>query len=78
MAITEDELEKLIETPKVDIEKITNISSDGKTLLTRVPKNIEEDLGIEKGDKFRWLVDKNKIALDIIKEDGNNKKKKHA
>ena len=78
MAITEDELDKLIETPKADIEKITKISSDGKTLITRIPKNIEQNLGIEKGDRFRWLVDKEKINLDVIKEDGNNKKKKYS
>ena len=77
MAITEEELDELIKTPKADIEKITKISSDGKTLITRIPKKIEENLGIEKGDRFRWLVDKEKINLDIIKEDGNNKKKKH-
>ena len=77
MAITEEELEELMKTPKADIEKITKISSDGKTLVTRVPKDIEQELDIKKGDKFRWLIDKQKsdINLDLIKEDGNNKKK---
>lgn len=77
MSVTEDELKEMMETPKADIEKITSISSDGRALLTRVPKEIEQDFDIKKGDKFRWLIDKqkNNINLDLIKEDGNNKKK---
>jgi len=78
MAISEEELKELIETPKGDIEKITTISSDGRALLTRIPKKITDDLEIKKGDKLRWLIDtkKNNINLDLIKEDGNNTKKK--
>lgn len=77
MAISEEELKELMETPKADIEKTTKISSDGKTLITRVPKDVEHELDIKKGDRFRWLIDKekNNINLDVIKEDGNNKKK---
>ena len=77
MAITEEELKKIIETPKSDIEKITTISDDGRALLTRIPKEITEDMNIKKGDKLRWLIDKpkSKINLDLIKENGNNKKK---
>lgn len=80
MAITEEELNKMIETPKGDIEKITKISSDNKTLLTRIPQEIIKQFDINKGDRFRWLIDKeqNNINLDVIKEDGNNKEKKHA
>ena len=51
-----------------EIEKITTLSSDGKNLLTRVPKEIRESLGIEKGDKIRWVVDeKKKVRIEIIK-----------
>ena len=37
----------------------------------------KQDFDIKKGDKFRWLIDKqkNNINLDLIKEYGNNKKK---
>ena len=64
MAITEEELDKLIE-PKGDIEKLSSISSDGKTLVTRIPKDIALELGVKKGDKFEWVLDKgeNKISL---------------
>jgi len=80
MAVSEEELKELMETPKADIEKITSISSDGRALLTRVPKEIETEFEIKKGDKFRWLIDKekNNINLDVLKEDGNNKKKESA
>jgi len=67
MAITEEELKKLIEI-KADIEKITTLSSDGRNLLTRIPKDIRDFLKLEKGDRFRWLVDEDKkIKIEIVK-----------
>lgn len=76
MAISREEFEDLISL-KGDMEKITKISNDGKRLLTRIPKDIVEELGLEKGDRFRWNVKfkTNIIKLEIIKEDGNKKKK---
>ena len=67
MVISEEEFRKLLEI-KADIEKITTLSSDGKNLLTRVPKDIRYFLNLEKGDKLRWLVDENKeIKIEIIR-----------
>jgi hypothetical protein len=67
MAITEKELKDLIAV-KVDIEKISSLSSDGKNLLTRIPKEIREFLDLKKGTKIRWLVNTDKkIKLEIIK-----------
>jgi antitoxin component of MazEF toxin-antitoxin module len=64
MPITKEELEELIE-PKADIEKISTISSDGKTFVTRIPKEIIEELEIKKGNKIRWLIDKKNKELKI-------------
>ncbi len=72
MPITEEELKEIIKT-KVNIERVTTISSDGKTLITRIPKEVVEYLKIEKGDKLRWLVDK-EIRLELIKENESKKK----
>lgn len=60
------DLDKLLEI-SADIEKVSKISSDGKTLLTRIPNEIIKELKIVKGQKIRWLVDaKNKkINLEI-------------
>jgi len=55
MAITEEELNKLLEV-NADIDKLSMISSDGKRLLTRIPQEIVDELKIKKGNKFRWLV----------------------
>ena len=55
MAITKEELKELIE-PKADIEKISTISSDGKSFLTRIPKEIVEYLKLRKGKAIRWIV----------------------
>lgn len=74
MPISEEELKELIE-PKAKIERITTISTDGKTLVTRVPKEVVDYKKIEKGDKFRWLVNE-KIELELVKE--NDKKKKNS
>ena len=66
MAITEKELKELIEI-KASLEKITTASFDGKNLLTRIPKDACEFLGIRKGRKLKWLVnDKKKISLSIV------------
>jgi bifunctional DNA-binding transcriptional regulator/antitoxin component of YhaV-PrlF toxin-antitoxin module len=67
MAITEQELKEIIGV-KAEIEKITTLSSDGKNLLTRIPKEIRDSMKLEKGDKLRWVVDENKqISLEIIR-----------
>ncbi len=68
MAITEEELKELIKEPNVDIEKVTTLSSDGKNLLTRLPKEIVEHIKIKKGDKIRWLVKpkSKEIMLEVI------------
>ena len=62
MAITEEELKKLIEVQS-RIEKITTLSFDGKNLLTRIPREIKDYLMLKKSDKFRWTVDNNKKIL---------------
>ena len=67
MAITEEELKKLLEV-KADIEKLSTLSSDGRNLLTRIPKEIREFLKLEKGCKLRWLVDIDRgIKIEVIK-----------
>jgi len=65
MPITERELIELIEV-RADIEKITTLSSDGRNLLTRIPKEIKEHLKLKKGNKLRWLVEGEKIKMEII------------
>jgi len=69
MVISREEFDKLIEV-KADIEKITTLSSDGKNLLTRIPKEIREFFDLKKKGRMRWLVntkDKN-IEISFIEE----------
>ena len=78
MTISKDELNKILEV-KVDVEKVTSISSDGNNLLTRIPKNIVDYLKLQKGQKIRWLVNgkTDEIKLEVIRENGiSNKAKK--
>ncbi len=56
MPITKEELKDLIKEPNADIEKITTLSYDGKSMLTRIPKEIVSFLGLKKGNKLKWLV----------------------
>lgn len=56
MTISEDELNELMKEPNADIEKYTTLSSDGRNLLTRLPKEVVEELKLKKGDKVRWTV----------------------
>ncbi len=76
MAITKEELEKLISVePK--IEKVATLSSDGKNLLMRIPKDVRDYFGLRKGTRVRFLVEnKNKILLEILKADERKKKKR--
>lgn len=76
MAITEKELIELMAV-QVGTERLSTISSDGRNLLTRIPKQVCEKLNLEKGNKIRWLVtSEKKIKLEIIKnQDYRNKKK---
>ena len=70
MPISHQQLKELIRAPNADIEKVTSISSDGKNLLTRIPKEITTFLKIRKGAKVRWLVqvDSNELKLEIMKK----------
>jgi len=70
MPVTEEELKKIIRQPNADIEKYTTLSSDGRNLLTRIPKEIVDHLGLKKKDKIRWLVtpSKKEIHIEIIKK----------
>jgi len=70
MAITKEDLNELIKEPDADIDKNSSISSDGKNLLTRLPKDIVDDLKIKKGDKIRWLIksDTKEIKIELIKK----------
>jgi hypothetical protein len=75
MALTLDELQKLIEIDS-KIEKLSSISSDGKNLLIRIPKEIVDFLRLEKGDSFRWMVNTNEIKMEAL--NNANKKKRGA
>ena len=37
--------------------KTNKLSFDGKHYLVRIPKDIEEILGVQKGDKFQFIVE---------------------
>lgn len=66
MAITRKELEELISV-KPKVEKVATVSSDGKNLLLRIPKEIREMFSLERGDKIRFVVDdKEKINFEVI------------
>jgi len=76
MAITREELEELIFVePKV--ERIARVSSDGKNLLVRIPKEVREYLDLKKGVDLRFLVnDKKGFSVELIKENDKKKEKR--
>jgi hypothetical protein len=77
MVIDEEALKELIE-PRARIEETSSISSDGRNLLTRIPKNIATKANIKKGQNIRWLIDgiDNKLKIELI-EDGHTEKKEN-
>ena len=79
MVITKEELLKIIE-PKNDLIKVSKISSDGKNFVTRIPKEIADELKIHKGNEFKWIIKENssKLEIELIKNETPNKKKNNA
>lgn len=74
MTITEKELKELIDIDS-SVDRISNISSDGRNLLSRIPKEVKEFLDLKKGDKLRWVVDENKkVKIEVIRQDAEKKK----
>lgn len=64
-----DELDR-----EVNIDKELNILHDGKQFMVKIPKEVSEFLKIEKGDKFRFIIDmpedpgeKPKLNFEVIK-----------
>lgn len=74
MPIEEEDLKDLIKQPSADIEKFTTISSDGKNLLTRIPKEVVDNLPLKKGDKFKWTVDSKTKEIKLEIDYASNKK----
>ncbi len=72
MAITKEELESILVT-KGDVEKISSISYDGNSLLTRIPVDIAKEMEFKKGTKIMWIIKEGKLVLEILKH-GKNKK----
>jgi len=56
MVISPQEFSALVGGPNADIERLTTLSSDGKNLLTRVPRELVSFLKLQQGDKLRWTV----------------------
>ena len=76
MPISEEDLKEMIKQPTADIEKFTTISSDGKNLLTRIPKEVVDNLPLKKGDKFKWTVDSKTKEINLEVDYVFNKKEK--
>jgi len=45
------------------VEKTAKITSDGKHLVIRVPKLIEEALKMKMGERITFKAEKNKLAI---------------
>ena len=76
MPISKKQLEELMNV-KPSVEKIATVSSDGRNLLVRIPKDVREFLDLNKGDKLRFLVeDSGKISMNLLRKDAEKKKKR--
>ena len=45
------------------MKKTSKISYDGTNLLTRIPKKIEKEASLKKGDRLEWEADKGKLKV---------------
>jgi hypothetical protein len=68
MGITKEDLKKIISV-NADIEKVSTLSSDGKNLLSRIPRDICDFLNLKKGNRLHWFVNETKtIKLTVTNE----------
>jgi hypothetical protein len=57
LAFTEEEFKDLFQEPDLNyIEKCNTLSSDGKNLLVRIPKEFVTYFDMKKGDKLRFYA----------------------
>lgn len=68
MSISKEELSAILDSGS-EMDKISTVSNDGKTLLIRIPKQISTEFDIVAGNKVEWKVDlkEKKINLDFKK-----------
>ncbi len=51
------------------MKKESKLSYDGRNLMTRIPKKVEKEANLNKGDILQWEVKKGK--LKAIKKDSD-------
>lgn len=66
MALKEEELKELID-PSIDIEKKSKLSYDGSNLVVRIPKVIQNELELVKGQYITWKLNlrENKVEVYV-------------
>ena len=48
---------------KNTVQKTSKLSHDGRQLMTRIPKAIQEEANLEKGDELTWKADGDKLEV---------------
>ncbi len=48
---------------KETIEKTSKLSHDGRQLMTRIPKAIEEKANLKKGEELLWKTNGDKLEV---------------
>lgn len=60
-----------IEGRKFLVEKTSKLSENNNQLLVRIPKKVQEALGLKKGDKIRFRVriegEKKDLFIEVVK-----------
>ena len=63
---TKEDIKKIFDVPKTkDIVKENTLSSDGKNLLVRIPKEIVEYYKLSKGDKIKFTIKSDTKELEV-------------
>lgn len=51
------------------MKKESKLSYDGRNLMTRIPKAIEKEANLKKGDKLLWSTKNNKLKVEKKEEE---------
>ena len=72
VASTRKEIYEDIEGRKFLVEKTSKLSENNNQLLVRIPKKVQEALGLKKGDKLRFRVsiegEKKDLFVEVVKD----------
>ncbi|WP_156168371.1 AbrB/MazE/SpoVT family DNA-binding domain-containing protein [Methanoculleus sediminis] len=56
--------------PRANETTITVAASNSNSLRATIPAFIKDQFELEKGDRLRWSINRDRLVIEIIKQEG--------